>query len=277
VARNRKRAKERRARRPTNGTARRGTATARLDSPKPIEHASPDVELAEAELARGRQEFERDDRGEPDVANGGARVEDGAQPEVEDAAGPGVEDTAEPEVEDAAEPGVEDVAGPDVEGASVADVGDAEPGAAEELANVEFGEAPNVPGVFPETVRPETAEEDAEEDADDAERGEAEFGAEAEEAAEEAEAEEAALEEALPAARRETAPAERRIRTGNRLINFLQGSWRELQRVQWPDRRQVMQATGVVIGFVIVAGVFLGVADFLATKIMNYILTGHFK
>jgi preprotein translocase subunit SecE len=59
---------------------------------------------------------------------------------------------------------------------------------------------------------------------------------------------------------------------GNRLINFLQGSWRELQRVQWPDRRQVIQATGVVIGFVIVAGVFLGVADFLAGKLMNYIL-----
>ena len=32
----------------------------------------------------------------------------------------------------------------------------------------------------------------------------------------------------------------------NRLIAFLQGSWGELQRVQWPDRRQVVQATGVV-------------------------------
>jgi preprotein translocase SecE subunit len=67
------------------------------------------------------------------------------------------------------------------------------------------------------------------------------------------------------------APAHRR-RPGNRLINFLQGSWRELQRVQWPDRRQVMQATGVVIGFVIVAGVYLGVADSLAGKLMNFIL-----
>jgi preprotein translocase SecE subunit len=65
------------------------------------------------------------------------------------------------------------------------------------------------------------------------------------------------------------------LRAGGRVIGFLQGSWRELQRVQWPDRRQVMQATGVVLGFVIVAGVFLGVADFLATKLMNYILTGH--
>jgi preprotein translocase SecE subunit len=36
-----------------------------------------------------------------------------------------------------------------------------------------------------------------------------------------------------------------------------------------------MQATGVVIGFVIVAGVFLGIADWAAGHLMNYILTGH--
>jgi preprotein translocase SecE subunit len=69
---------------------------------------------------------------------------------------------------------------------------------------------------------------------------------------------------------------ERRGNLLSRVVNFLRGSWRELQRVQWPDRRQVMQATGVVIGFVIVAGVFLGVADWVSTKLMNYILTGHF-
>jgi preprotein translocase subunit SecE len=57
-----------------------------------------------------------------------------------------------------------------------------------------------------------------------------------------------------------------------RLAHFLQGSWRELQRVQWPDRRQVIQATSVVIGFVIVAGIYLGVADWLATKLMKFIL-----
>jgi preprotein translocase subunit SecE len=68
---------------------------------------------------------------------------------------------------------------------------------------------------------------------------------------------------------------EPRVRSGNRLITFLQGSWRELQRVQWPDRRQVMQATGVVIGFVILAGVVLGVSDFFATHLVNYILNGH--
>jgi preprotein translocase SecE subunit len=65
---------------------------------------------------------------------------------------------------------------------------------------------------------------------------------------------------------------ERRTRTHGRLIGFLQGSWRELQRVQWPDRRQVVQATGVVIGFVIVAGLYLAAADGLASKLMDFIL-----
>ena len=59
---------------------------------------------------------------------------------------------------------------------------------------------------------------------------------------------------------------------GARLVGFLRGCWRELQRVHWPDRRQVMQATGVVIGFVIVAGIFLGVADLVASKLINLIL-----
>jgi preprotein translocase SecE subunit len=63
---------------------------------------------------------------------------------------------------------------------------------------------------------------------------------------------------------------------GARLLAFLEGSWRELQRVQWPDRRQVVQATGVVIGFVIVASVFLGVADLVASKVVHFILNGHF-
>jgi preprotein translocase subunit SecE len=58
----------------------------------------------------------------------------------------------------------------------------------------------------------------------------------------------------------------------SRFATFLRGVWIELHRVQWPDRRQVMQATGVVIGFVIVAGLYLGVADYLAGKLMTFIL-----
>jgi preprotein translocase SecE subunit len=61
-------------------------------------------------------------------------------------------------------------------------------------------------------------------------------------------------------------------REGGRLMTFLRGSWRELQRVQWPDRRQVGQATAVVIGFVIVAGAYLGLADYVAGKIVDFII-----
>jgi preprotein translocase subunit SecE len=59
---------------------------------------------------------------------------------------------------------------------------------------------------------------------------------------------------------------------GPRFLQFLKASWAELQRVQWPDRRQVTQATGVVVGFVIVAGAYLGVADWAAQKVVNFII-----
>jgi preprotein translocase subunit SecE len=62
------------------------------------------------------------------------------------------------------------------------------------------------------------------------------------------------------------------LRGGNRAVAFLQASWAELQRVQWPDRRQVTQATAVVLGFVVVAGVYLGVADVVAKEIVEFVL-----
>jgi preprotein translocase SecE subunit len=67
-------------------------------------------------------------------------------------------------------------------------------------------------------------------------------------------------------------PARARAEQGNRVFNFLRGCWAELQRVQWPDRRQVAQATGVVLGFVVIAAIFLGVADEISEQIVNAIL-----
>ena len=61
-------------------------------------------------------------------------------------------------------------------------------------------------------------------------------------------------------------------RSGNRAIAFLRASWAELHRVQWPDRRQVFQATAVVLGFVVVAGAYLGLADLVAKEIVEVIL-----
>lgn len=60
--------------------------------------------------------------------------------------------------------------------------------------------------------------------------------------------------------------------TGVRVFAFFRASWAELQRVEWPDRRQVGQATAVVLGFVVVAGAFLGLADVVAQKIVDLII-----
>ncbi|HEV3033829.1 MAG TPA: preprotein translocase subunit SecE [Solirubrobacteraceae bacterium] len=62
------------------------------------------------------------------------------------------------------------------------------------------------------------------------------------------------------------------LRGGNRAVGFLRASWAELQRVQWPDRRQVTQATAVVLGFVAIAGLYLGLADYVAKEIVEFVL-----
>ena len=42
--------------------------------------------------------------------------------------------------------------------------------------------------------------------------------------------------------------------------------------MQWPDRRETTQATAVVLGFVVVAGLYLGAADFVANEIVEIVL-----
>ena len=218
MARNRKRAKERRARRPQPVASARAE---RDDTPAPIAHGTPDVELAEAQLALGRSEPSEDESTDDGRdAIGDASVGEDAAEGVTD------EDLADDaRVNEGAAEGVtdEDLADDARESDELEELGRSAPRSAP---------IPGVSGVSPRV-----------------ERGSA-GGASVGDAA-------------LPAAR---------ALPGNRLVNFLRGSWNELQRVQWPDRRQVVQATGVVIGFVIVAGVFLGVADFLAGKIVDYIL-----
>ena len=194
MARNRKRRSAGRERRP-GPAAQPGVATARgnrsEDTPDPLEHAAPDVELAEAQLAIGRPEY-------ADADMAAAEPEGEASPDE-----PAGEESAE------ADPGDEQPAGDGGGGGY--------------------------------------DEDDDDLGLEDSGSGGGRHGA-------------------------STAVSAPREHLPTRVVHFLQGSWRELQRVQWPDRRQVMQATGVVIGFVIVAGAFLGVADFVATKIVKLIL-----
>ena len=57
-----------------------------------------------------------------------------------------------------------------------------------------------------------------------------------------------------------------------RLLAFLVAVWAELQRVQWPDRRQLTQLTGVVLFFVLIVGLYLGGLDAIFSKLIQAIL-----
>jgi preprotein translocase subunit SecE len=57
-----------------------------------------------------------------------------------------------------------------------------------------------------------------------------------------------------------------------RLIGFLIAVWAELKRVQWPDRKQLTQMTGIVLVFVLIAGGYLGLLDAIFSKIIKQIL-----
>lgn len=71
---------------------------------------------------------------------------------------------------------------------------------------------------------------------------------------------------------RDVLPGQTTAKGPARFGRFLKASWAELQRVQWPDRRQVGQATAVVLGFVVVAGAYLGVADVVAEQLVDFVL-----
>jgi preprotein translocase subunit SecE len=220
VARDRQRAKQRKARRAqSRGPAR--SQPRRTDVPGELEHASGEVDEVEAALVRGADGQPVDD--EPDVR------EEVEADELEEDRSAAAEDL---EVDDERD-----------RSALLGSEGDLDD---ERSALVDRSTEED----------PSVAEEAFE--------------------AEEDEVDDATLEReavrSAPPVRREAAPGAPTRKGAGRFAGFLRASWAELQRVQWPDRRQVAQATGVVIGFVIVAGLYLGVADWVAKQIVNAII-----
>jgi preprotein translocase subunit SecE len=57
-----------------------------------------------------------------------------------------------------------------------------------------------------------------------------------------------------------------------RVIQFLIAVWAELQRVQWPNRQAMITLTGVVLGFVLIAGGYLGLLDAIFSEFIKAIL-----
>ena len=59
---------------------------------------------------------------------------------------------------------------------------------------------------------------------------------------------------------------------GSRLVQFLRSVVAELRRVQWPDRQATTTLTGVVLGFVIIAGSYLGLLDAIFSRLVDLII-----
>ena len=73
-----------------------------------------------------------------------------------------------------------------------------------------------------------------------------------------------------PRGRRGIDGAEKKDRP--RVIQFLIHVWAELQRVQWPKRQALTTLTGVVLGFVLLAGGYLGLLDAIINRFIQAIL-----
>ena len=79
-------------------------------------------------------------------------------------------------------------------------------------------------------------------------------------------------------------PSERRSRGGperaapdegpehGRIVTFLIAVWAELGRVQWPDRQTLTTLTGIVLGFVVIAGGYLGLLDAVFSRLIKALL-----
>jgi preprotein translocase SecE subunit len=75
-----------------------------------------------------------------------------------------------------------------------------------------------------------------------------------------------------PAVLEERAAARRPRRQRGKIITFLGHVVDELRRVQWPDRRQTGQGTAVTLGFVVVAGGFLGLMDAVWKPLVDWLI-----
>jgi preprotein translocase SecE subunit len=275
VARDRQRAKQRKARRARNpGPA--PSQPRRENVPGELEHASGEVDEFEAALVAGAD-------GEPETAEPEAAEVDTSAREAAEAEAAEVETSAREAAEaEAAEADARQAAKADAARAKAAEREadarraaerevDARRAAEPEVAadDAEPGPEPDDGEGYPQALSDEDFDEledeiderveEDEELEDDDDRGRRRAAATTGAAA-------------TPARRPAPAPGQVTQKGAGRFVAFLRASWAELQRVQWPDRRQVGQATAVVLGFVIIAGAYLGLADRVASEIVDLII-----
>jgi preprotein translocase SecE subunit len=77
-----------------------------------------------------------------------------------------------------------------------------------------------------------------------------------------------------PAAEPATADGGRRQAPGHGFWNFVQESWGELKKVDWPGQQQLIQGTAVVLIACLITGTYLFLADELFRRFVQHVLLG---
>ena len=54
-----------------------------------------------------------------------------------------------------------------------------------------------------------------------------------------------------------------------RLIQFVQEAWAELQKVNWPTQKQVLRYTITVVAVSLAVAIFLGLLDLLFSRLVE--------
>ncbi len=62
------------------------------------------------------------------------------------------------------------------------------------------------------------------------------------------------------------------VRKINQLVNFIKESRAELNRVTWPTREAIIGGTMVVILVSLILVIYMGVVDFIVTKILGFLM-----
>jgi len=75
-----------------------------------------------------------------------------------------------------------------------------------------------------------------------------------------------------PASEPASADGARRQAPGHGFLNFVQESWGELKKVDWPGQQQLIQGTAVVLIACVITGTYLFLADELFRRLVQHVL-----
>ncbi len=57
-----------------------------------------------------------------------------------------------------------------------------------------------------------------------------------------------------------------------KIIQFLNGAKVELKKVTWPNKKQTLASTSVVIIIVFIVAIYLGIIDYVLARLVKWIL-----